>query len=205
MIMLYLLVNGALLYVLPISRLAGDPFAAGTVAGIVFGARGEVVLRLLVVLTLLSAINAYLLMGSRTFYSMSGATGFAAGARVNAGGTPTVALLVSALAAAGFVLGGGYQRGIAVTAFLFVANYTFAYLSLFALRLREPDAPRPYRAWGHPWSTGFVLLISIALLAGALVADTWNSVASIGLLLLSYPIFRALRAAQSLAPARRVD
>ena len=78
-------------------------------------------------------------------------------------------------------------------AFLFVANYTFSYLSLFALRRREPDAIRPYRAWGHPWSTGLVLLISIALLGGALVADVWNSLASIALLLASYPIFRLLR------------
>jgi len=191
-IIIYLLVNIALLHVLPIARLAHDPFAAGTVAATVFGPRGEVVMRILVVLALLSAINAYLLMSSRTFYAVSGANGFVTGARVNKGGTPTVALLLSAFAAAAFVLSGGYERVIAVTAFLFVANYTFTYLSLFALRLREPNASRPYRAWGHPWSTGFVLLVSIALLIGALAADTWNSIASLVLLLISYPIFRAV-------------
>ncbi|HMJ07307.1 MAG TPA: APC family permease [Chthoniobacterales bacterium] len=191
-IVIYLLVNVALLHVLPMARLAHDPFAAGTVAATVFGLRGEMILRGLVVLALLSAINAYLLMSSRTFYALSGSTGFALGARVNRGGTPTIALLCSAVAAAVFVLSGGYERVIAVTAFLFVANYTFTYLSLFALRRREPDAIRPYRAWGHPWSTGFVLIISIALLLGALVADVWNSLASIALLLLSYPIFRLL-------------
>lgn len=193
-IVIYLLVNIALLHVLPIARLAGDPFAAGTVASIVFGPRGETILRILVVLALLSAINAYLLMGSRTFYAVSRATGFVSGAKVNQGGTPTVALLLSAIAAIAFVLSGGYERVIAVTAFLFVANYTFTYLSLFALRRREPDAPRPYRAWGHPWTTGLVLFVSIALLFGALFADTWNSVASIALLLISYPVFRGLRA-----------
>jgi len=191
-IIIYLLVNVALLHVLPIGRLAHDPFAAGTVASVVFGPRGELILRALVVLALLSAINAYLLMSSRTFYEPSRTTGFAAGARVNRGGTPFVALVVSALAAAAFVLSGGYQRVIAVTAFLFFANYTFTYLSLFALRLREPDALRPYRAWGHPWTTAFVLLVSIALLMGALLADTWNSLVSLALLFLSYPIFRAL-------------
>lgn len=192
-IVIYLLVNVALLHVLGIGRLAGDPLAAGSVAALVFGERGEIVLRWLVILSLLSAINAYLLMSSRTFYAVSRATGVATGARVNEGGTPTVALLFSAAAAIAFVLSGGYQRVLAVTAFLFVANYTFTYLSLFALRMREAEAPRPYRAWGHPWSTGFVLLISIALLAGALAADTWNSLISIALLFVSYPIFRALR------------
>ena len=193
-IVIYLLVNLALLHVLPIGRLAGDPFAAGSVAALVFGPRGVSILRILVVLALLSAINAYLLMGSRIFYAASSAMRFAPGAKVNIGGTPTVALLVSAVAAIAFVLSGGYQRVIAVTAFFFVANYTFTYLSLFALRRREPDAPRPYRAWAHPWSTGFVLAVSVALLVGALFADTWNSLASIALLLISFPIFRVLNA-----------
>jgi APA family basic amino acid/polyamine antiporter len=127
---------------------------------------------------------------SRIFYALSLANGFTPGARVNPGGTPTTGLLVSAVIAALCLAGGAYNRVIAVTAFLFLANYTFTYLSLFALRWREPDARRPYRAWGHPWTTGFVLLVSLALLVGALVADSWNSLASVALLLLSYPVFR---------------
>ncbi len=199
-IVIYLLVNLALLHVLPIERIANDPLPAGSAVALIFGPSGELILRGLVVLVLLSAINAWLLMSSRVFYALSGATGFASGQRVNRGGTPTIALLISAIATIGFVLSGGYERVIAVTAFLFVANYTFTYLSLFALRRREPETPRPYRAWGHPWTTSLVLLISIGLLVGALFADTWNSLASILLLLLSYPIFRALTRGDRQAP-----
>ncbi|MBA2743086.1 MAG: amino acid permease, partial [Chthoniobacterales bacterium] len=115
------------------------------------------------------------------------------GARVNAGGTPTIGLLVSTIVAAAFLFSDTYNRVIAVTAFLMVANYTFTYLSLFALRRREPDAARPYLALGHPWTTGLVLLISIGLLAGALIADTWNSIASIVLLGVSFPMFKLTR------------
>ena len=191
-IVIYLLVNLALLHVLPMNRLAHDPFAAGTAASVIFGARGDTLLRILVILSLLSAINAYLMFTSRTFYALSGQTGFAIGSRVNESGTPTIGLFVSAAAAALFVVSGTYDRVIAITAFLFVANYTFTYLSLFALRWREPNTPRPYRAWAHPWSTGFVLLVSLALLVGALFADAWNSIASLALLLISYPIFLIL-------------
>ena len=202
-IVIYLGVNAALLYVLPIGKLAGDPFAGGSAMGAVFGPGGETIVRALVIIFLLSAINAYLMFTSRIFYALSRQTGFAFGARVNAGGTPTVGLLVSAIAAALFLLSGTYSRVIAITAFLFVANYTFTYLSLFALRIREPNTPRPYRAWGHPWTTGFVLLVSLALLGSALVADPWNSLASIGLLLLSYPVFRWMnrRARNGVSPA----
>jgi APA family basic amino acid/polyamine antiporter len=55
--------------------------------------------------------------------------------------------------------------------------------------------PRPYRARGHPWTTGLVLAGSIAFLAGAVVQDTANSLLALGLLLASYPVFRAVRGA----------
>ncbi len=193
-IVIYLLVNFALLHVLPLPRLAHDPFAAGSAMAAIFGPQGDTVVRALVVLALLSAINAYLMFTSRTFHALSRQTGFSAGQSVNAGGTPTTGLLVSAAAATLFLVSGTYQRVIAITAFLFVANYTFTYLSLFALRFREPDAPRPFRAWGHPWTTGFVLLVSIAFMGGALATDTFNSLISIALLAISYPIFRVLNA-----------
>jgi APA family basic amino acid/polyamine antiporter len=192
-ILIYLLLNVALLHVLPISKLANDPFALATAMAALFGARGDLVVHGLVILSLLSAINAYLMFTSRTFYALSGQLGFATGQRANAGGTPTTGLLASALAAALFLVSGTYQRIIAITAFLFVANYTFTYVSLFALRWREPAAARPFRAWGHPWTTGFVLLVSLAFLVGALVTDTRNSLVSIALLVLSYPVFRILR------------
>lgn len=192
-IVIYLLVNLSLLHLLPVDRLAHDPFAAGTAAQIIFGARGDTVVRLIVVLSLLSATNAFLMFTSRIFYALSKSNGFNLGQRVNKGGTPTTGLLVSTLVAAAFLFSDTYNRVIAVTAFLMVGNYTFTYLSLFALRRREPDANRPYLAWGHPWTTGLVLLISIGLLTGALIADTWNSVASIALLGISYPIFKLTR------------
>ena len=56
---------------------------------------------------------------------------------------------------------------IAIAAFFFVASYTLSFIAVFVLRRREPNAPRPYRAIGHPWTTGFVLLGSLAFLASA--------------------------------------
>jgi basic amino acid/polyamine antiporter, APA family len=61
---------------------------------------------------------------------------------------------------------------------------------VFFLRRHEPGRPRPYRAWGYPWTTGFSLLGSIAFLAGAVASDTRNSVYALILLAASYPAFR---------------
>jgi APA family basic amino acid/polyamine antiporter len=79
---------------------------------------------------------------------------------------------------------------LALLAFFFVANYTMSLVSVFVLRRTEPDTPRPYRAIGYPWTTGLALAGSLAFLVGQVVGDTRNSLWSLGLLAVSYPVFR---------------
>jgi APA family basic amino acid/polyamine antiporter len=118
----------------------------------------------------------------------------AAVGRVNEGGTPTVATLVSTAVALAFIATNTFDTALALIAFFFVANYTLSFVSVFVLRRREPDAPRPYKAWGFPWTTGIALMGSIAFIVGQVIGDTRNSLWSIGLLALSYPVYLALRA-----------
>jgi APA family basic amino acid/polyamine antiporter len=192
---IYMLFNVALLYALSASRVAGNAFAAGTLAETLVGGRGDTLFRALTILSMLSAINAYHLMASRVLFAMSRDGLFPAGAQAtNAGGTPTVALLLSAGVAVLFVfVGRTFEKVITVLAFFFVANYTLSFLAVFVLRRREPERPRPYRAWGYPWTTGAALLGSVAFLTGAVLSDTRNSVYAMLLLAASYPIYRAAR------------
>lgn len=192
---IYLLLNAALVYILPISRIAGENFALGVVAQVIFGAHGDTIIRSLMVISMLSGINAYHLMATRVLYAMSRDGLFTRrAATVNEGGTPAVALFSCATVAVLFiVLSGTFQRLIAVMSFFFVANYTMSFLSLFVLRRREPETSRPYRAWGHPWTTGAALVGSVAFLVGAVASDTQNSVWTLLLLAASYPIYRLSR------------
>jgi len=194
-IAIYLLVNLALLYVLPASEIAGEEFAAGAVAGVIFGQHGDAVFRLLAILSMLSAINAYHLMASRVLFAMSrdGLVSRRAAA-VNEGGTPTVALALSAAIAVLFIIfGRTFEQVITVLAFFFIANYALSFISLFVLRRREPVRPRPYRAWGYPWTTALALGGSVAFLVGAIAGDTKNSVLALLLLSTSYPLFQLMR------------
>jgi len=199
---IYLLTNIAFLTAVPTSALAGSQLAAGTVAQALFGGRGELLVRLVVIVSLPSAVNANLLMSSRVLYSVSrDGLGIPLATRVNAGGTPTIALISSALVAIAFLATGTFETIIAIAAFFFVADYTLSFVAVFVLRRREPDAPRPYRAIGHPWTTGFVLLGSLAFLASAIVGDRRNSVYALLIVLISYPVFRMTRQERVPAPS----
>jgi len=157
----------------------------------VLGARGGDALRLLAIVSLVSAMNAYQLMASRIPLALS-RDGLLPSAftRVNEGGTPAVGHLVSTVGALLFVLTGSFQRVLAVMAFFFVANYVVGFLAIFVLRRREPGAQRPYRAWGHPFTTGLALVISLAFLTGAIVGDTRNSLFALLVLAASLPVYR---------------
>jgi APA family basic amino acid/polyamine antiporter len=194
-IAIYLLVNLALLYVLPISEIAGQDFAAGVAAQVIFGRHGNTVFLMLTILSMLSAINAYHLMSTRVLFAISRDGLFAKRAAVvNKGGTPTMALFTSAAVAVIFIVfGQTFEKVITILAFFFVANYALSFISVFVLRRREPDKERPYRAWGYPWTTVLALLGSIAFLIGAILSDTRNSVYALLLLAASYPVFRLSR------------
>jgi APA family basic amino acid/polyamine antiporter len=190
---IYLLVNVGFLYVLSISQMSGQPLVAATAANAIFGARGDTVIRVLTIVSLLSAVNAFQLMTSRVLHRLS-VFGFVPGADyVNRGGTPVVALLLSAAACLVMVITGTLEIVLAVTAFLFVAQYALIFITVFLLRVREPDARRPFRAIGHPWTTGVVLILSIAFLVGAFFADTRNSIYSLILIAASWPLYVMVR------------
>jgi len=211
-IAIYLLVNLALLYILPLAQIAGANLAMGAAAQVIFGQHGDTIIRSLTIISMLSAINACQLMATRVLFAMS-RDGLVSSrvVKVNEGGTPTAALFASTAVALLFVFGGSFEKShqifesiIAVLAFFFVVNYGVSFLSVFVLRRREPDRERPYRTWGYPVTTVLTLAGSIAFLAGAIATDISNAAAprdfftstsfySLALLAASYPAFHLLK------------
>lgn len=197
-IVIYVLLNVAFLVALPLAAIAASPLAAASAASVIFGAWGGTVVQGIVVLAMPSTIVASAIFASRVAFAL-GRDGAAPGwlVRVNRGGTPSAALLVSVVVALGFLLSGTFERVIAVCSFLFVASYALTFASVFVLRRREPDLPRPYRAWGHPWTTALVLLLSIAFLGGTVAADPRQGLIALALVAVSWPIQRALAAREA--------
>jgi APA family basic amino acid/polyamine antiporter len=118
---------------------------------------------------------------------------FRAASWVNKGGTPVLALVLSTAVGMAFCIFQKFVRVIDMLAFFFVANYTLSFISMFRMRMKEPEMPRPYRAWGYPWTPGLALISSFLFLAGAVYTDRVNTPWALGLLIASYPIFRAMK------------
>jgi basic amino acid/polyamine antiporter, APA family len=193
-IAIYLALNLTYLRVLSPQEMAGQKLAAGAVAAAAFGHIGEAIVRAVIIASLMSAASAILLLSTRVPYALS-KDGLLppAMSRVSLKGAPTTSLAISAALPLLMILTGTFEQVLAVTAFFFVLNYTLSFVSLFVLRRREPNTPRPYRAWGFPWSTGLLVIGSIAFFAAQVYGDTRNSLWAMGALAVSYPLFLLVR------------
>ena len=194
-IAIYLLMNAALLHILPMNRLGASQMPAADAALAIFGSRGKQVILIVSIIAAVSTINAILLMMPRILFGMS-RDGLLPSrvASVNLGGTPTAALLLGTLAGVALILSGGFETLIAMSSVLFVVVYLSGFCALFALRMREPNLPRPFKIWGYPWTNLGVLLVSAAFLVATVVGDLKDALFTLTLLALSYPAYLFLRA-----------
>jgi APA family basic amino acid/polyamine antiporter len=194
-IVIYVLLNLAFLRVLGVGAMAGDPFVAASAGRAIFGDRGDLVIRGLVLVSILGGVNACALMAPRVLVAMSGDRLLPERCEaVSASGTPVMAHWATVGAAIGFIVTGTVSTVLALCAFFFVLNYLMSFLSVFALRRKEPDTPRPFRVPGYPFTTGLAALGSVAFLLGSVVTDWGNSSKSLLLLAVSWPVYRAVLA-----------
>jgi basic amino acid/polyamine antiporter, APA family len=187
---MYVVINIAMLRVLPLSVLAASALPAADAARVVLPHGGGELVTVISLLTVLSLINAIMLMTPRILLAI-GRDGYFTkkAAQVSAGGTPRVALAVSNAGAAALILSGTFEQIVAVAAVLFLLNYVSAYVALMVLRRKEPATPRPYRAFGYPYTTLIVLGGCVLLWIAAVMEDRRSGFFAAVLLVLCAPVY----------------
>jgi APA family basic amino acid/polyamine antiporter len=170
---IYVLVNLAYLYALPVAQLAGDHRAGETAARVFFGAAGGAIGAALILASILSCLNATILVGPRIAYAMALDGLFFAGLdRVHLRyQTPHIAIIAQALTATALLtLLQSFPSVLDYTTFAIVLATIADTTALYALRRRQPNRPRPYHAAGYPLVPALYILanagIAVAMLLG---------------------------------------
>jgi basic amino acid/polyamine antiporter, APA family len=190
----YVLMNIALVRVLPADTLATSTLPAADAAQRLLGDRAGLVITFLSVLSPFTLVSGVLLCAPRILYAMA-ADGLVSRrvSFVNAGGTPVVALILSTVASLLMLISPSFEFIATVGAFFAVASYSGGFIALLVLRAREPELPRPFPSWGHPWTTLLVLIVSLALMGGTIAGAPRESLVAIAALVVAYPVFRLTR------------
>lgn len=188
---LYLLLAYAFGRALPHGLLTTSELPGADLAERLAGPGGRGLLQLLMMVSLLSCMNATTLLGSRVLFAL-GRGGRLAG-RVNEGGTPAPALGFTLALAGVFLLGGGFEAAVAFMAPFILLNYALCFVALLALRRRGGDGH--FQAWG--WTPWAAMAVALSLLAGTLAREPRLAAGLAMGLLLAWPLYRLTAPARS--------
>jgi APA family basic amino acid/polyamine antiporter len=192
-IVIYVLLNMAFMHVIPPSVLANAPLAASDVARVVFGDSGATLVIVIAIVSILSILNAYMMIPARIMFGLS-RDGFfiKQGTHINKGGTPVVSLLITTAFSFVLIIIGSFQQLFALAGFMSLVVTGLAFAAHIKLRRSEPNAPRPYKAWGYPVTPIIVLIATLALFVGFAKSDQFNFLIVIGVGVISYPAFKLI-------------
>ena len=198
---LYVLVNAAVLHVLPMDVLTRSTFAAGDAANMVLGRGSGAVVTALAILCVATLANLQVMEQVRVTYAMA-RNGVLPPrlADVSESGTPRPALLVvlasTSLIIAGAELLKGQLYEILLNLYAPFAMFIMLLLAFAALKLRraEPGLKRPWKMPLFPFPALLSMALNTILLVLFLVSDLQTGIWSTLLLLMALPIYAYGRA-----------
>ena len=189
---LYMLNNAAVQYVLPADQIAASQRPSSDATAIAVGLWGAAIVSLGMALSMLVTLNGTIMSGARIPYAMArDGYFFRAMADVHPRfHTPHVALLVQlALSILMLMFAGNFRELFSLTIFAEWLFYMIAASTVFVLRRKEPNIPRPYKTWGYPAVPAVFVLVAAVLLYFTFTENLRNSVWGTLLILSGIPLF----------------
>jgi APA family basic amino acid/polyamine antiporter len=187
----YVVVNIAYLYALPMNDLRGTTRVAEAAATAMVGPAGGTVLAATVLLSTLGADAAAILFSSRLFYAMArDGVLFPRAAAVHPRfHTPHVAIVGLTIWSSLLALSGTYEQLFTYVVFVSVLFSLLGGLAFFRLRWTQPQVPRPYRAWGYPVVPLLFVTGALFMVLNTLASRPVQSLAGLGFLVLGLPFY----------------
>lgn len=175
-ILVYLLINLAFIYLMPINVLAASTFVASDAATIAWGAVGGICITIMVMLFVLGTTNANILATARVTYAMGTNNRLLswAGKVQPRFHTPGNALWLNAIWTIILIFSGSFDMLTDMLIFVTWFFYGMSAWGVFILRKKMKDIPRTYKVWGYP----FVPLIFVLFTSFFLVSTLYNDISN---------------------------
>lgn len=192
-IVLYMLLNVALVKSVGLAALAGSDLALAHALELTISPAAGSIVVIAAVLILLTHQNLEYMGGPRILQALA-VDGFVTqrAQKVGKGGNPVFAIVVTWLLSVGLIIAGGFEFLLLLSVFLFVPLYLALIVGVLILRKREPDVERPYRAWGHPYSTIVCLIGWTIVTLFQAYAERETALYAVAMVAVSWPVYQYL-------------
>jgi basic amino acid/polyamine antiporter, APA family len=213
--LLYLLANGAYLCLLPLDKIqtAPDDRVATAAVETVFSGGGAAIMAVAIMISTFGCNNGLILAGARVYYAMArDGLFFKATGRLNDRRVPGAGLALQCLWTCLLVLprtrlrdatgapqidpltgselyGNLYSNLLDYVVFAVLIFYVLTIFGLFVLRRKQPDAPRPYRAFGYPVIPALYLVTATVILLVLLLYKTQTTWPGLLIVLAGVPVY----------------
>lgn len=192
---LYICSNLAYMHALTLPEIAASERVGSALAQRTMGAPGATIVSVIVLLSIIGAINGCILTGARIpFAQARDGLFFSRFGRVHPRfETPGFAIVAQGIWTAVLILTGSYETLSAYTMLSAWIFYTLSVLAVWVLRRKKPNAPRPYRMWGYPYTLWSFVIVSAWFMVDALVNQPKTSLVAFGIAAAGVPFYLVRR------------
>jgi APA family basic amino acid/polyamine antiporter len=189
-VLIYFIVNLAYYSVLPLAKLAGSPSTAVSAMMLAYGSGATRATSLVIMISILGAINGMVLTGPRVYYAMArDGIFFKALARTTSTTrVPATAIVVQGVWASLLTLIGEFRQLFSLVIFCAWIFYGLAALGVLLLRRKYPDRVRPFRTPGTPWVPLVFVLASAGIVLSSFLSNWLHALFGLTFILLGIPV-----------------
>jgi APA family basic amino acid/polyamine antiporter len=173
-----------------------DRLGTATISSI-FGDYAGIVMAVFIVISTFGCNNGLILSGARVYYAMAAdKLFFRQAGRLNERAVPGSGLWIQFAWASLLCLSGSYSQLLDYVVFAVLLFYVLTIVAIFILRIRKPDAERPYRAFGYPFIPALYILMASTIMIILLIykpAFTWPGLIIVIIGIPVYFVWRRLK------------
>ncbi|MEI8226283.1 MAG: amino acid permease, partial [Bacteroidota bacterium] len=200
---IYLLTNFVYIKVLPLSgspdgadvlsrgiQFATDDRVATSAMSVVFGDYAAIIMAIFIMISTFGCNHGLIMAGPRVYYAMAkDGLFFRKVGEINKNGVPGFAIAVQGVWSVLLCLSGTYGNLLDYVIFAVLIFFTLTILAIFVLRVKRPDIPRPYKAFGYPVIPAIYILTTFSIMVILLIYKPNYTFPGLGIVLLGIPVF----------------
>ncbi len=200
---IYLFTNYVYIRILPLSgspdgpdvltrgiQFAADDRVATSAMSVVFGDYAAIIMAIFIMISTFGCNHGLILAGPRVYYAMArDGLFFKKVAEINKKGVPGFAIAIQGVWAVLLCLSGTYSNLLDYVIFAVLIFFSLTILAIFVLRVKKPDIPRPYKAFGYPVIPAIYILTTTFIMIILLIYKPNYTFPGLIIVILGIPVF----------------
>ena len=200
---IYLITNYVYIKILPLAgspngtdvlsrgiEFATDDRVATSAMSVVFGDYAAIIMAIFIMISTFGCNHGLIMAGPRVYYAMAkDGLFFRKVAEINKSGVPGFAIIVQGVWSILLCLSGTYGNLLDYVIFAVLIFFTLTILAIFILRVKRPDIPRPYKAFGYPVIPAIYIITTVTIMVILLIYKPGYTFPGLGIVILGIPVF----------------